>query len=372
MFFELIDRATEQLAKNLPFVLYRKPNANSVHGIFQNDAQLHYVNDFTETGFVFAPFDTNNPIILLQVNENILANYEPSNSSVRVNNLPEIDTSQKEFHINLVKKGIVQIQKGHFKKVVLSRRVDVVYDSSSIDLFQTLLASYETAFCYVWFHPKVGVWLGATPEILLKVENQHLTTMSLAGTQKYIENENPNWGTKELEEQNLVTQYISDAITPSVSDLKISERTSVKAGKLWHLRTKLRGKFPKEKLYEIIKALHPTPAVCGMPMTDTKTFIAKHENYDREYYTGYLGELNFKTEKGRVTGRRNQENKAYRSIKTNTTFFVNLRCMQLKDNIAQLYVGGGVTKSSDPENEWQETVAKSNTMLQVLVANYTK
>lgn len=372
MFFELIERATEQLAKNLPFVLYRKPNDSNIHGIFQNDAQLHYVNDFTETGFVFAPFDTESPIPLLQINEKYLANYEPSDSSMRVSNLPEIDDSQKEFHINLVKKGIEQIQEGDFKKVVLSRKVEVVCDSSSIDLFQKLLANYETVFCYIWFHPKTGLWLGATPEILLKVENQQLTTMSLAGTQKYIENENPNWGTKELEEQNLVTQYISSAIKGSVSDLKISDRTSVRAGNLWHLRTKLMGKLSKGKLSEIVKALHPTPAVCGMPMAHTKAFIAKHENYNREYYTGYLGELNFTTEKDRTAGRRNQENKVYRSIKTNTTLFVNLRCMQLKGNTAQIYVGGGVTQGSDPENEWEETVAKSNTMLQVLVSSNGK
>jgi len=62
MFLELIERATKQLQENLPFVLYRKPKEQTVNGIFQNDNQLHYVNDFTETGFVFAPFDTNSQI----------------------------------------------------------------------------------------------------------------------------------------------------------------------------------------------------------------------------------------------------------------------------------------------------------------------
>ena len=372
MFLELIERATKQLQENLPFVLYRKPKEQTVNGIFQNDNQLHYVNDFTETGFVFAPFDTNSQIPILKIDEKYAVAYEIPNTISSANSTDEVDESQKEFHINLVEKGIQEIQKGSFKKVVLSRKVEVACHTTGINLFKTLLNKYETAFCYIWYHAKTGLWLGATPEILLQLQNQQLTTMSLAGTKKYVENENPNWGSKELEEQELVTQYITNAIAGSVSELNILDRTSIKAGNLWHLRTKLTGTLLKGHLSKIVAKLHPTPAVCGMPMSATKAFIEKNENYNREYYTGYLGELNFKIEKDRTRNRRNQENKAYRSIKTNTTFFVNLRCMQLKNEIAQIYIGGGITHDSDPEKEWQETVAKSNTMLQVLATSQKK
>jgi isochorismate synthase len=97
----------------------------------------------------------------------------------------------------------------------------------------------------------------------------------------------------------------------------------------------------------VIRALHPTSAVCGMPLEAALTFLLNNEPYDRRYYTGYLGELNLGTD-------------------AQTHLYVNLRCMEIKDQMAHIYVGGGITKDSDPELEWQETVAKSETMLHVL------
>ena len=297
----------------------------------------------------------------------IEASYEPTDISKKeIKIRGDSNTTQKEFHLNLVKKGIAGIMAGTFKKVVLSRLLETACEDSPLALFQKLLDHYNTAFCYLWYHPKVGTWIGATPEILLKTENQQLITMSLAGTQKYVEGHLPEWRKKEIDEQQLVTNYISDALKPTISNLNIATRESVRAGNLWHLRTKLTGTFEKGNLVDIIQALHPTPAVCGLPMSTAKKFILDHEDYDREFYTGYLGELNFKEEIDRSPNRKNQENKAYKSIKTITTLFVNLRCMQLKQHQANIYVGGGVTEGSDPDREWQETIAKSSTMLRIL------
>ena len=61
---------------------------------------------------------------------------------------------------------------------------------------------------YCWFHPKVGLWIGATPELLFKVEGKRLTTISLAGTQAFNEYETVKWSAKEIEEQQIVTDYI--------------------------------------------------------------------------------------------------------------------------------------------------------------------
>lgn len=367
MFSDLLDSTADQYEKNLPFVIYRKPKEQKVRVIFQDDTQEHHIKNFEETGFVFAPFDKTRPSILMVADRIMDADYISKNSSKKETATPaDIIAVQKEFHLNLVQKGITEIKAGTFKKVVLSRVLDAKCETSPLMLFQNLLDHYSTAFCYLWHHPKVGTWLGATPEILLKTENQQLTTMSLAGTQKYEENQLPEWGKKEIDEQQLVTNYITDALKTSISNLNISTRESVKAGNLWHLRTKLTGTFEKGNLEAIIQSLHPTPAVCGMPMDASKKFILDNESYEREFYTGYLGELNFKKEIDRSSNRRNQENKAYKSIKKTTILFVNLRCMQSIPQAVNIYVGGGVTQDSDPNKEWQETVAKSSTMLQVL------
>ncbi|HEU0124995.1 MAG TPA: chorismate-binding protein, partial [Flavobacterium sp.] len=103
-------------------------------------------------------------------------------------------------------------------------------------------------------------------------------------------------------------------------------------------------------LEEVIDTLHPTPAVCGLPKKKSKVFILENENYDRTFYTGFLGELN----------------STFTETNTSSDLFVNLRCMQIQEDKAILYMGCGITKESIPEKEWEESVNKSMTMKRVL------
>ncbi len=366
MFLELMERVAGQLAGNLPFVVYRKPKEKVVHALLQQDKKLHEVSDFTESGFVLAPFNSDRPAVLLKVDVQLEAGHSADGHTEReAGTVPRVNPHERDFHINLVKKGIAKIQKGEIKKMVLSRCLRIDCPADPLDLFQSLLSTYANAFCYLWYHPGVGMWLGATPEILLRCGNRQLTTMSLAGTQPYRQNTDPVWGQKEIGEQALVTEFIHKALESKVSGLTTSDLESVRAGDLWHLRTKLSGRV-HGSLSEIIEALHPTPAVCGLPLREAKQFIHEHENYDREYYTGYLGELNMKRERYRTPDKSNSENRAYRTVTSTTELFVNLRCMQLQGNKGLIYIGGGVTVDSDPLKEWEETVNKSFTMLKAI------
>ena len=369
MFSEFMKRVEGHLSKELPFVVYRKPNSKEIIGILQKDNQLHYTLDYSEKGFVFAPFNADCPTILMPLDELIKTECsEIERIAKGVDDILESNVKEMEFHLNLVQKGVQQIKKGSIDKVVLSRKLEVDCLETPSKIFERLISTYTSAFCYLWYHPKIGTWLGATPEILLRTENNRMTTMSLAGTQAYVKNENPIWGQKELEEQRIVTEYIANALKGQVTKIEVSEVETVRAGNLWHLRTKLTGVF-QNNLRSVINALHPTPAICGMPLPSARKFIQEHENYNREYYTGFLGELNFKQEIDRSSNSRNQENKSYRAIKTKTELFVNLRCMQMVDGKAIIYVGGGITKDSVPENEWLETILKSKTILSILTKN---
>lgn len=362
---ELISRIEDRISRELPFVIYRKPRSSVTNVIFQNDAELHHVVDYSEVGFAFAPFDGNRKTILIKPDAVLKddSTYEVNSSPSKIS--IDDDLSERSIYVDLVKRAISEIKAGTFDKVVLSRSFEVGRTSNGLALFCSLVSKYDNALRYLWYHPKVGTWLGATPEILLRIENNRFTTMSLAGTQKYQKGADPGWGAKEKEEQAMVTRFIASATQELVDELKISETESVRAGNVWHLRTKLSG-IIKGSLSEVVKALHPTPAICGMPMDASKKFIQNNENYDRHFYTGFLGELNFKIEKDRAASTKNVENKMYRIVRSVTELFVNLRCMQLTDNTATLYVGGGITKDSDPEKEWEETLAKSQTMLEVL------
>lgn len=367
MFSDFITTIEAQYHARLPFTAYRKPNEGKVKALFQDNEVVHHIKDYTEEGFVFTPFDNTSPAVLLK-QDRVLTQDFSDYSEFKFHSQLEhhFSIKEKEFHIHLVKKGIKEIKNGGLKKVVLSRVIEIASKENPLVIFQQLLGAYTKAFCYIWYHPKVGLWLGATPEKLLKVENGILSTNSLAGTQQYTGSLNPSWGQKEKEEQQLVTDYILFALKGVVTDTSVSKATTTKAGSLLHLKTTISAKVKTELLPQIIMGLHPTPAVCGMPKDSSKKFILENENYQREFYTGFLGELNLTLQKERTSARKNTENRAYRSVKKSTELFVNLRCMQKKDDTIFVYVGGGVTKDSDPEKEWEETVNKSHTMLKVL------
>jgi isochorismate synthase len=367
LFFEHIK---SQFNKQLPFVVYRKPNDNKVNGIFQNNSELHFTKDFSEKGFVFSPFDNTQKTVLIpfEVSNIISASYSASNEIQKFNFDNSINNESKEFHVNLIKKGVEAIENKIFKKVVLSRR-DIVdlSENNPIAIFKSLLRTYKSAFVYCWFHPKVGLWLGATPETLIKIEGKRFSIMALAGTQNYEGSLEVIWQDKEIQEQQFVTDFIVDNLRPHVERYEVSNTETVKAGNLVHLKTMISANLkPKTYLSEVIDALHPTPAVCGLPKESAKTFILENEKYNREYYTGFLGELNFENKIAPRSGRRNIENRAYAIKRNSTQLYVNLRCMQIKNQQAIIYVGGGITQSSEPEKEWEETVSKSLVIKSVL------
>ncbi|WP_246454799.1 chorismate-binding protein [Hyunsoonleella aquatilis] len=362
----------QQFESGLPFVAYRKPNRTEVKAILQNNDALYKVETFDEKGFVFSPFDEaeDSVILPLNISEVIsISNFVNASGKTEFPIESNISSREKEFHLGLVKRGLKVIGTGALKKVVLSRKEEVnLEEANPFLIFKNLLTSYASAFVYIWYHPKVGLWLGATPETLLKIEGRQFSMMSLAGTQSFEGTTDITWKAKELEEQQFVTDFILENIEPYIQNIKVSETQTVRAGNLLHLNTQINGVLNPEILdfKEVLKSLHPTPAVCGVPKADAQRFILDNEKYNREFYTGFLGELNFETKSKPRTGRRNVENRAYTFNKTSTQLYVNLRCMQIQGDKAMIYVGGGITESSNPEKEWAETVSKSLVMKKVL------
>ena len=140
-------------------------------------------------------------------------------------------------------------------------------------------------------------------------------------------------------------------------EVLISKPYSIKAGNIWHIKTDISGVLNSDfSLEQVIGLLHPTPAVCGLPKEKSKAFILENENYDRSFYTGFLGELN----------------SSFTTDPVSSDLFVNLRCMQIESasehemTKAYLYMGCGITKDSIPVKEWSESINKSMTMKKIL------
>lgn len=360
----------QQFDQELPFVIYRKPSQETLRGLLQEDDNLYITSTYKESGFAFSPFDTSLNSILLPIEKSkkisgfymITEDFE-FNSEKKVELTPE-NTLQKNQHMQLVQKGIDAIAVDDLKKVVLSRKEEVRINEISngselVSLFETMLNKYPEAFVYCWFHPSVGLWLGATPESLFSLENKTFRTMALAGTQKINGDTKIFWGEKEKEEQNLVTGFLEETLERIVPILMVSKPTTVKAGNIAHLKTEVGGTI-NTRVCDIpclIKRLHPTPAVCGLPKDKAMQFIIENEGYDREFYSGFLGELNYNSK---------VFNDTVEIQETFADLYVNLRCMKIIKDIATLFVGGGITRDSVPEDEWNETVHKTSTMLQIL------
>ena len=172
---------------NLPFVSFRKPNSKKIHTYICEDSSIKYSESYKEEGFVFAPFHSLNPSIIFLKNKSKIYEDEFVNDSKNLSsNSFHQPISGKKRHLDLVINGIDAIKNKKFKKVVLSRKEIVELDSIDIlSIFQKLLCKYENAFVYVWFHPKVGLWMGATPERLVTLNNREFHTTALASTQVF-------------------------------------------------------------------------------------------------------------------------------------------------------------------------------------------
>jgi isochorismate synthase len=258
----------------------------------------------------------------------------------------------------LVRRGVAAIEAQTVAKVVTSRaaRQPLPVGFDAFAAFLELVEKYQRAFVSLVSAPGVGTWLGATPEVLAEVTaDGTFHTMALAGTQPITAEVTPRnaiWRQKEIEEQALVARYIVSCF----KQLRLREyhetgpRTVI-AGQLLHLRTDFEvnlRQVPFPNLgTDMLRLLHPTSAVGGMPRQAALAFIEEHEGYDRAYYSGFLGPVNV----------------AAPGI---ARLYVNLRCLQLRADEAILYAGTGLTADSDPEREWQETELKLQTVSAVL------
>ncbi|GAB4130314.1 MAG: hypothetical protein OHK0045_16820 [Raineya sp.] len=366
--------------KGFATALWRLPHQELIHCVLDFSQEIHAQSiDFSAEGFVFSPFNNDNG----KKNFFIEAQWSCSSDTDLEERIYFSEGKQKDFeqellqeshalveavktkyvlenssekdYMQLVQEAIEYIKAGNCQKIVVSRRQKVVFETPPHlgTCFLALCKAYPQAHVSLVSIPNVGVWMGASPEILVSLDkNQVFRTMALAATQAYQGEplSQATWTQKEIEEQALVSRYIINAFKQiRLREFEEDGPKTIRAGNLIHLRTDFwvdlkQIHFPN-LLPTMLALLHPTSAVCGMPKNESLKFIHLNEGYNREFYSGFLGQVNFREE---------------------THLFVNLRCMQILGREAFLYAGGGITANSHPQKEWQETVFKMQTLLKVI------
>ncbi|GET45811.1 isochorismate synthase [Capnocytophaga felis] len=345
----IFKKINEIYHSEMPFVAFRKPDSNIIEVFEQFDDTVYCFDDtFSVSGFVLAPFEKDkNLSVIIKADKKYQEDLKNNHIGFPAKKEIPICNIEKEKHIQLIEKAIEQMQKGVFEKVVLSRKITLNHKANPVEVFEKMTNHYPSAFCYLFSHPKIGIWIAATPEKLLNVHKNYIYTMALAGTQPYKEQGDHIWKEKEKDEQQIVTDVILSKIATHVDNLDVSTVKTVRAGNVVHLCTDITAKLKSnENPFTIVNELHPTPAVCGFPNKEAKQFIIENEHYNRSYYSGYCGVVN--------------------GNEKSIDFYVNLRCMQLENNQIFIYVGGGILKESNSQAEWEETQNKAQTMFAIL------
>ena len=355
------------LQKNLAFATFRLPRqavSTTYIQTIPQTLQWNSIHDLSvKKGFIMAPFDTRNGKKYILVKPDIvIAGDQPGKSvidkirALSGNPLPEWDiedqvVTEREEYIEQVRTIKENISTGYFQKSVLSR-ISIVkgnYLSVITKIFQEVCDRHPNAFVYI-FKSDEHFWLGASPEPLLRLSEGVISTVSLAGTRPYSEKnmDLSNWTMKEGLEQEYVTRYIHDILREfKIRDYRVTSPYVKKAGDLVHLRTDFSFNYEQiaGRIWELLDALHPTPAVAGQPKENAISFIKQLEPHDREYYSGFLGPV---------------------QSDENIDLFVNLRCMKITPGHLSLYIGGGITLESVPEDEWDETQWKAESLLGII------
>ncbi|MCV6629246.1 MAG: chorismate-binding protein [Flavobacteriaceae bacterium] len=342
---DLFSLVQKQFENALPFVAYRKPRQKEVVGILQKTDKTYFLEESDVPGFVMASFDNREKTVLIPkaVSKVIRQEWEETIPEQLVSMPPP---KQDEIYVQKIADTVAAIKQGIAQKIVFSRKeILQLRDWEFLNAFHNMLSAYSQAMVYCWYHPQYGLWMGATPEVLCTYHKGYFATMALAGT-RFAEKNGAKWGIKEIEEQKMVTDYIVGQLQKQNIKATIGQVQTVLAGNIEHLRTNIGGPISAARLGDLITALHPTPAVCGVPLEAARNYVLEKEGYQRKFYTGYFGE--------------------WWMDKDSIELFVNLRCMHVEKQTAALFVGGGITAASNPKLEWEETVQKAQTIKNIL------
>lgn len=301
------------------------------------------------SGFLIAPFHASDeyPVVLILPDELTTATLPECTCGhdSRLSPAPPAPESYTEdfalFH------GAVR--EGRFSKLVLAHSLTLpcpVKEGELQQLFIRTCMQYPDFMVILFSTPLTGVWLIASPEVLVEGHDTQWHTMAMAGTMEQPDSTLP-WSDKNREEQQLVERFVRDTLEHFATDITTDGPRTFPAGHIKHLRTDFHFTAEAGRLGELISALHPTPAVSGLPRGEAVRFILEHEHLDRSYYSGFCGPVN---------------------IQGDTHLYVSLRCarLELASSRATLYAGGGLMPKSWCQEEWTEIWQKMQTIKSVL------
>lgn len=287
----------------------------------------------------------------------------PARGSVRV--APRPSRSQYE---RAVSEALARMTNGSsrsaLQKVVLARSlfIDSAAPFDLTAILARLRADHNVTAFSVPLPGDGDGWqalVGATPELLLKREGRAVTSTPLAGsaprsTDVALDRAAADQllcSDKDQREHALVVDWIADRLTPYCVTLTVPRKPELlSTSAMWHLATHIRGELRDRSMSSVAlaAALHPTPAVCGMPAEAARETIRDLEPFDRGFFAGAVG---------------------WCAANGDGQWLVAIRCARISATTAELYAGAGIVPGSIPSAEADETSAKFATLLRALAVD---
>jgi menaquinone-specific isochorismate synthase len=256
-----------------------------------------------------------------------------------------------------VAEAVHRITAGELDKVVLARDLEVLTEAP-IDV-RWLLSRLAERYAKTWVFAVDGL-VGATPELLVRLEKGLVTSRVLAGTIRRTGDDEHDLAlaaslarsSKDLEEHEYAVRSVAEALRPHCLSMNVPESPFVlHLTNVMHLATDMAGVLSDASTSLALAAsLHPSAAVCGTPARVADRTIAELEQMDRGRYAGPVGWMD-------ATG--------------DGEWGIALRCGAFDDGDAsrmRLFAGCGIVAGSDPEAELAESDAKLVPMRDALTA----
>ena len=268
----------------------------------------------------------------------------------RTPNLPTPWPRVATDYAEQVDDAISLLADGVMRKVVLARAVDEVVHVDHATILSRLAAD-SSATVYAHDLDDGALLVGATPEELFAATGSALTTMALAGSTRRGANEAEDLAlvgdllasTKQRKEHNLVVEHLAVHLRHRCAPFSVPNTPRHRlVNRLIHLETTLEARLLQPDYLDVLSAIHPTPAVCGLPTTTAAHYLSRHEHLHRGLYAGAIGWMTPEA----------------------CRFIVPLRGGILHpDGIrARLFAGAGIVETSEPAAELAETELKLSPM----------
>ena len=284
------------------------------------------------------------PVLLSEIDSSSTPNYLWRNGTLS----PEVWQER-------VAEAIAAIAAGQIDKVVLARDLNGTADSQ-IDPRQ-ILRNLEEEYPSTWCFSVAGL-IGATPELLLRLNRSMVTSRVLAGTITRTGDDEKDLAlagslarsSKDLEEHEYAVRSVAESLAPFCSSTNVPDSPFVlHLANVMHLATDVTGALAETSqhfdVFSILEKLHPSAAVCGTPTDIATKVISTLEGMARGRYAGPVGWID---------------------ARGDGELGIALRCGQVEGNRIRLYAGCGIVSGSDPIRELDESQAKFAPMMSAL------